>query len=73
MDEFELLAACDPDPEQLKDAQAQHGCADYQDMAYFVDHPGLELVVNAAPNHPHGPLTIAALESGKHSISVLVP
>ena len=27
MDEFELLAACDPDPERLEDAEQRYGCA----------------------------------------------
>jgi predicted dehydrogenase len=34
----------------------------------LLQHPGLELVVVATPNHLHGPLAISALQSFKHTI-----
>ena len=68
MDEFELLAACDPDPAQRADAVESYGCAVYEKMDAFLQHPGLELVIIPAPNHLHGLLAIQALEAPKHVI-----
>jgi predicted dehydrogenase len=68
MDGFDLVAACDPDPAQRADAQDRYACQAYQDVHALLQHPGLELVVVATPNHLHGQLSIAALEAGKHTI-----
>ena len=68
MDKFELLAVCDTDPEQLEHAKEKHECKAYQDMKAFLQHPDLELVIISVPNHLHGPLSIAALESSKHVV-----
>ena len=56
MDEFELLAACDPDPAQLDDVRERCGCAVYRDMEAFLEHPGLDLRVAVC----HGRRTISS-------------
>jgi predicted dehydrogenase len=68
MDEYHLVAACDPDPAQRADAHERYDCQAYSDVNAFLQHPGLELVVIATPNHLHGPLSIAALEADKHTV-----
>lgn len=63
---YEIAAVSDPQEAYRARAVQQFGCdayADYQDMLRRDD---IDLIVNASPSHLHVPLSLAALEAGKH-------
>ena len=65
--EVELVAVCDDDAEKSR-ALAQrykvpHAFSDYERLLRLKD---LDAVIIATPNHLHAPMTLAALDYGKH-------
>jgi predicted dehydrogenase len=65
--EANLLALCDQDPVRLAEAAERYGVATtYTDYHEMLHHPGLQAVSIALPNFLHAPVTIDALNAGKH-------
>lgn len=70
--EVEVVALCDITPENLQEGLKVYGkpaaaYSDYNKM--LAEHPELDAVVVVAPNFLHAPITIAALEAGKHVLT----
>jgi predicted dehydrogenase len=62
-----IVALCDIDDNYLRDAAAQFPKAvTYNDFRRLLDRRDLDAVVIAIPDHMHAPVTLAALESGRH-------
>jgi len=63
----EVVAAADANPERLQEFGAANGVPYlYADYRPLVDRDDLDIVNVCTPNALHAPVTIAALESGKH-------
>ena len=70
--EVEVVALCDVTPENLEEGRKAYGkpvpgYSDYHTM--LSEHPEMEAVVVVVPNFLHAPVTIAALEAGKHVLT----
>ena len=70
LEETEVVAVCDQDPERLKDARDL--CGD--GAKYFTDYgtmldSGIDAVVLCNYFHEHAPYAIRALKAGKHVLS----
>jgi predicted dehydrogenase len=70
--EVEVVALCDITPENLQEGLKVYGkpaaaYSDYHKM--LAEHPELDAVVVVTPNFLHAPVTIAALEAGKHVLT----
>lgn len=62
-----VTAVADTDGERRASAQAEFRVPHaFQDAQALFDHPEVDAVVLAVPTHLHEPLTVAALEAGKH-------
>jgi predicted dehydrogenase len=63
----EVVALVDTDPAALAAAGDQFGIARrYHDLAEMLADPAVDVVDVAAGNHAHFPVSMAALEAGKH-------
>lgn len=67
--QVDVVALCDVTPENLEEGRKLYGkplaaYGDYHKM--LSEHPEIDAVVVIVPNFLHAPVTIAALESGKH-------
>jgi predicted dehydrogenase len=63
----ELVALCDTDVRKLNQLCAIHKIErHYVDFDDLREDEGIDAVVIATPNHLHAPMTIAALQYGKH-------
>lgn len=66
-EQVELAAVCDVDPERLRQAQEEYGVSqvfsDAEEMLAESDMDGVMVLTSMVP---HGPISIAALEAGKH-------
>lgn len=63
---FEVVAIADPEKTRRDEAVEKFSCAAYQNPEEAVADPNVELVVVATPSHTHAPLSIKALQAGKH-------
>jgi predicted dehydrogenase len=67
----EMVAVCSRKLESAKrflaEKQLEHA-APYEDLARFLAHPGLDVVVIATPHPNHPAETIAAAKAGKHIV-----
>ena len=62
-----IVALCDVDEKNLNAALAKYpGSKGYRDFRRLVDHPDLDAIVVATPDHTHAVAAIAALKSGRH-------
>jgi len=66
--EYEVAAVADPLPERQAEARQRFGCAVYARPADLIADPAVEIVVVATPSHTHAPLTVAALDAGRHVV-----
>ncbi len=70
MDNVEMVAFCDIVKERAQDAADKFGTADarvYEDYTELLKKEGeVEVIHVLTPNRSHSPITIAALESGRH-------
>jgi len=70
-DEVQFLAVCDPVPEHRAEAKKRavdryknNYCAEYADFREVLEHPGMDAVVIATPDHWHSVITVAAAKKG---------
>ena len=64
-----VVALADPRQERLQELNALHPVDTlYTDFRDLLAHDDIDIVNVATPNHLHAPISIAALESGKHVI-----
>jgi len=72
LDQFTLVAVCDPDPERQAEARERFDCRAYAEYLNLVaddeneNENEIELMVIATPTQLHASDTIAALRAGKH-------
>jgi predicted dehydrogenase len=70
--EVEVVALCDITPQNLQEGLKVYGktVAAYSDYRKMLsEHPELDAVIVVVPNFLHAPVTIAALEAGKHVLT----
>jgi len=65
--DFEVVAAHDISPDRLAAAR-DRGLVAYEKLEDFLADQSFDMVLVATPNNFHKPMTIAALEAGKHVI-----
>ncbi len=68
LDEFQIVAAADPDAARCIEAKNRFGCTTYSDPKSLLSDPQVELVIVATPSHTHVPLGVAALHADKHVV-----
>ncbi len=63
----ELVGVMGRDPDKRAAFAEAHGCAlRFEDEGALCASPDVDIVVNALPNSLHAPLSIAAMQAGKH-------
>lgn len=65
---FVVSAVADELPERCEEARRELGCAAFPDLKSLLRKAEAEVVVIATRSIDHGPMTIAALRSGRHVI-----
>src|SRR5262245_26849854 len=66
-DQAALVAVCDHVEERARAAQQRFGARTYYtDLERFLRHSDAEIVVNLTPHQAHMPVSLAALEAGRH-------
>ncbi len=68
MDGYQLVAVCDQSQARLKPIAQQLGARPYSDNQELIADDEVDLVVVAVPGKLHCPLTVAALQAGKHVV-----
>jgi predicted dehydrogenase len=63
---FKLVAVCDLEPDRIQEAQAASGCAGYPRLSGLLKDENVELVVVATQSKDHEPMSLRALQAGKH-------
>jgi scyllo-inositol 2-dehydrogenase (NADP+) len=63
-----VVAVCDQSQDRLRKAAETFSARPYGDPQKLIADPEVQLVVVAVPGKLHTPLTIAALEAGKHVV-----
>ena len=66
--EFELKAVCDVDPVRRAAAESDLAVTTCADLAQVLGDNTIDAVVLAVPHHLHAPLTVQALQAGKHVV-----
>ncbi len=64
-----MVAFCDIVPERAKKAAKEFGTPDakiYEDYKQLLSDPSIDVVHVCTPNRSHSPITVDALEAGKH-------
>ncbi|RXZ81401.1 gfo/Idh/MocA family oxidoreductase [Paenibacillaceae bacterium] len=61
-----IIAVCDKDEERARAIAEQYGATAYTDYHSLLAHEELDAVSVCLPNVLHAPVSIAALEAGKH-------
>src|SRR5215468_8803990 len=66
-DKAALVAVCDNVEERARAAQQRFGARTYYtDLERFLRHSDADIVVNLTPHKAHFPVSMAALEAGRH-------
>ncbi|MBW3622532.1 MAG: Gfo/Idh/MocA family oxidoreductase [Armatimonadetes bacterium] len=63
---FVLAVVCDPEEDRRAEAVQATGCAAASRFEEMLENDAVELVIVATPSIEHEPMTIAALNAGKH-------
>jgi scyllo-inositol 2-dehydrogenase (NADP+) len=63
---FRLAAVADPVPERVAEAVRLTGCTGYDDYRELLADRQVQVAVIASPTHLHMPMTLDALQAGKH-------
>jgi len=73
MPEVHVVALCDVDAWRLNEAKKRvdtqygdNGCALYRDWREVVARDDIDAVMNSTPDHWHVPISLAAVQAGKH-------
>lgn len=66
---LELYAIASGSAEKRAQIEANHGCRAYESIEQVLADDAVDLVVLATPNDTHRPMSIAALEAGKHVVT----
>ncbi|MFF2032115.1 Gfo/Idh/MocA family protein [Arthrobacter sp. NPDC058192] len=64
MDDAELVAVCDTDPERRSSAQRAHGVAAFEDYREMLDVAAPDVVHITTPHHEHAAIAIDCLRRG---------
>lgn len=64
--EIDLRAVMDADESRAAQAGAAAGVAHFSDFEVLMEEAEIDAVILAVPNNMHGPLSVQALEAGKH-------
>ncbi|MEQ7008805.1 Gfo/Idh/MocA family oxidoreductase [Actinopolymorpha sp. B17G11] len=67
-DGFDVTAVADPVEDRRGEARERFGCATYTEPEELLANADVDVVVVASPSHTHVPLTITALEAGRHVV-----
>ncbi|KMY48454.1 Gfo/Idh/MocA family protein [Peribacillus loiseleuriae] len=62
----EIIAVCDIVEERAQELADLYGAKAYTDFIELLNNPTIDAVSICTPNYLHAPMTIAALEAGKH-------
>ncbi|MGG1575039.1 Gfo/Idh/MocA family protein [Fictibacillus sp. NRS-1165] len=62
----EIAAVCDLIPERVEETAQQYGAASYTEYEELLKNPDIDAISVCLPNYLHAPVTIAALQAGKH-------
>ncbi len=65
-EQVEIVAVCDLIPERAEETAQQYAAKSYTDYKELLKDHTIEAVSVCLPNYLHAPVTIAALEAGKH-------
>lgn len=65
---YEIAAVSDAVEERRIMAVNDYGCSAYADYKEMLNHPGLDLIVNATPSHLHVPVSLELLARGFHVV-----
>ena len=68
MEEIDLIAGADVNPLTRERFQARYEAKAYESIEELCDDPEVEAVWISTPNRFHAPMTIYALEHGKHVV-----
>ncbi|TXK84659.1 Gfo/Idh/MocA family protein [Paenibacillus sp. N3.4] len=66
LEQVEIVAVCDIHEGRASEMAALYGAVAYTDYRELLEHERLDAVSVCLPNALHGPVTVAALEAGKH-------
>lgn len=66
--DFAVTAVADPVAERRAEAEQRFGCASFADPKELIGSADVDVVVVATPSDSHVPLTIAALQAGRHVV-----
>lgn len=64
--QVEIVAVSDPHTDRAAELADKYGATAYTDNTQLLAHPDLAAVSICTPNNVHAPLTVAALNAGKH-------
>lgn len=65
-DNIEIVAVCDVVDERAKKIASEYGVKAYTSYEELLENPDIDAVSVCTPNYLHAPISIAALEAGKH-------
>jgi predicted dehydrogenase len=68
MADYQVVAVCDQSQARLAPIAQELGARPYSDGQELIDDAEVDLMVVAVPGRLHCPLTVAALEAGKHVV-----
>ena len=69
IDEVELVAVCDADPEVAKAKGEEFGVPHYTDYKACIDESGAEAITIATPHYFHPPVGVYAMRKGLHVLT----
>ncbi len=73
LDEFDLVAGCDPTPARLEVATEQFGLRGYETLEEMLADADIDLVIVATPSAMHHDHVIKVLEARKHCLTEKPP
>ena len=66
---LELYAVASSDPAKREQIQQNHNCRAYESLDQVLEDEAVDVVVLATPNDTHRPMSVAALNAGKHVVT----
>lgn len=66
---LELYAIASGSAEKRAQIEASHGCRAYESLEQVLADDAVDVVVLATPNDSHRPMSVAALQAGKHVVT----